>query len=172
MTFFYPLAPPPAPSSTFLPTADLGGQAASLTLRNFLGFGLVQPLIRDRKSDFLAKGGVELVQSCVAQILGTSCSSPDGSIAGELPWNPLFGSRLYLLKHRKGQVLQELGRLYVIEPLTRFEPRVVVTDTQFSFSQNERSFTIFLRYDIIDRNVPGNQVIVADVEQNVELGGG
>ena len=48
--------------------------------------------------------------------------------ARELPWRTEFGSLLHLLRHqRSAAVLEELARVYVVDALKRWEPRVVVT---------------------------------------------
>jgi uncharacterized protein len=55
---------------------------------------------------------------------------------GELPWRTEFGSLLHLLCHQKNdRVLQELARVYVVDALKRWEPRVVVTSVQIAREQ-------------------------------------
>jgi len=134
----------------------------------FLGFGLLRPFRRDRKADFAAAGGEALVRSAVGQILGTMASSD--FTQGELPWRTEFGSLLHLLRHQKNDaVLQELARVHVADALKRWEPRVQLTSVQVTRERDrgENVLSIRLRYSIIDRNVPGNNVVVAGVEQTV-----
>lgn len=134
----------------------------------FLGFGLLRPFRRDRKADFAAAGGEALVRSAVGQILGTMSSSD--FTQGELPWRTEFGSLLHLLRHQKNDaVLQELARVHVADALKRWEPRVQLTSVQVTRERDrgENVLAIRLRYNVIDRNVPGNNVIVAGVEQTV-----
>lgn len=134
----------------------------------FLGFGLLRPFRRDRKADFAAAGGEALVRSAVGQILGTMSSSD--FTQGELPWRTEFGSLLHLLRHQKNDaVLQELARVHVADALKRWEPRVQLTSVQVTGERDrgENVLAIRLRYNVIDRNVPGNNVIVAGVEQTV-----
>jgi phage baseplate assembly protein W len=136
----------------------------------FLGFGLLRPFRRDRKADFAAAGGEALVRSAVGQILGTMASSD--FTQGELPWRTEFGSLLHLLRHQKNDaVLQELARVHVADALKRWEPRVQLTSVQVSRERDrgENALAIRLRYNIISANVPGNNVIVAGVDQKVML---
>ncbi len=136
----------------------------------FLGFGLLRPLRRDQKADFAAGGGEQLIRSAVGQILGTIGSSE--ITPGELPWRTEFGSLLYRLRHQKNDsVLQELARVYVVDALKRWEPRVVVTTVQIGREQHdgENVLAIRLRYDIISASTPGDNVILAGIEQTLVL---
>jgi len=136
----------------------------------FLGFGLLRPFRRDRKADFAAAGGEALVRSAVGQILGTMASSD--FTQGELPWRTEFGSLLHLLRHQKNDaVLQKLARVHVADALRRWEPRVQLTSVQVTRERDrgENVLAIRLRYDVISASVPGNNVIVAGVEQIVRM---
>lgn len=137
-----------------------------------LGFGLIRPFRRDEKNDFANSGGEALVRACVGQVLGTQCSSD--FTQGEVPWNTEFGSLLYMLRHmRNDNALQELGRVYVVESLKRWEPRVRVKKTaitrETTEGQGENQLIIRLRYDIIAANVSGNDVLLPDVVQTVTV---
>lgn len=136
--------------------------------QEFLGFGLLRPFRRDLRSDFAAAGGDAVIKSAVGQILGTVGSSD--FTQGEVPWRTEFGSLLHLLRHQKNdRVLQELARVYVVDALKRWEPRVVVTSVQVAREQQdgENVLAIRLRYNVISTNTPGNNVVVAGVEQVV-----
>lgn len=136
----------------------------------FLGFGLLRPLRRDQKADFAAGGGEQLIRSAVGQILGTIGSSE--VTLGELPWRTEFGSLLYRLRHQKNDsVLQELARVYVVDALKRWEPRIAVTAVTVGREQHdgENVLSIRLRYDVISTNTPGNNVILSSIEQTVRL---
>jgi phage baseplate assembly protein W len=89
---------------------------------------------------------------------------------GELPWRTEFGSLLHLLRHQRNDaVLQELARVYVVDALKRWEPRVVITSVEVTRERqdSENVLAIRLRYNVIDRNVPGNNVLIEGVEQTV-----
>jgi uncharacterized protein len=91
---------------------------------------------------------------------------------GELPWRTEFGSLPHLLRHQKNdRVLQELARVYVVDALKRWEPRVVVTSMQIAREQQdgEDVRAIRLRYNVISTNVPGNNVILSGVEPTATL---
>jgi phage baseplate assembly protein W len=136
----------------------------------FLGFGLLRPFRRDRKADFAAAGGEALVRSAIGQILGTMASSE--FTQGELPWRTEFGSLLHLLRHQKNDaVLQELARVYVVDALKRWEPRVQLTSVQVTRERDrgENVLAIRLRYNIISANVPGNNVLIEGVEQALRV---
>ncbi len=135
----------------------------------FLGAGLLRPFVRDQKQDFANAAGVDLVRACVGQILGTRASDDSGEHQGELEWKPDFGSKLYLLKHRRGPLLSELARFYVVEALGRWEPRVTSIRAAAAFDRLERLLTVDLVYDIIAANVAGNNVLFSDVEQSVSV---
>ena len=137
---------------------------------SILGTGLLAPLRRDKKSDFAASGGEALVRASVQQILGTVGASD--FTQGEIPWRTEFGSLLFLLRHQKNDVaLQELAKVYVADALRRWEPRVVVTGlTAKRLEDGEgNKLVLRLRYNVIQRNVPGNQVLLEGVDQTVTL---
>jgi phage baseplate assembly protein W len=136
----------------------------------FLGFGLVRPFRRDARADFLAAGGELLIRSAVGQILGTVGASEGTS--GELPWRTDFGSLLHRLRHQKNDsVLQDLARVYVVDALKRWEPRIVVTAVTVQREQHdgENVLAIRIRYDVISTNTSGNNVILSGIEQTVHL---
>src|ERR1041384_6618108 len=115
----------------------------------FLGFGLVRPFRRDGRADFLAAGGEAVIRSAVGQILGTGGAS-EGK-PGELPWRTDFGSLLHRLRHqRNDSVLQELARVYVVDALKRWEPRIIVTavTVQREEHDGENVLAIQIRYDV------------------------
>jgi len=142
-----------------------------VTMANeFLGFGILRPLRRDKKNDWAAAGGEALVRSAVGQILGTMAASD--FTQGELPWRTEFGSLLHLLRHQKNDaVLQELARVHVADALKRWEPRVQLTSVQVTRERDrgENVLALRIRYNIISANVPGNNVILAGVEQVVTV---
>lgn len=136
----------------------------------FLGFGLTRPFQRDGRADFAAAGGEQIVRSAVGQALGTVGASE--TTPGELPWRTDFGSLLHRLRHQKNDsVLQELGRVYVVDALKRWEPRVIVTDVRIARESHdgENVLAIRLRYDVISSNTAGNNVILLGIDQTVRL---
>lgn len=139
-------------------------------MQEFLGFGLLRPFQRDQKADFAAAGGEQLIRSAVGQILGTVGSSD--FTQGELPWRANFGSLLHLLRHQKnGFILQELARVYVVDALKRWEPRVVVSSVQVAreSQHGEDVLAISLRYDVVSSNTSGDNVFLVGVEQFVAV---
>jgi phage baseplate assembly protein W len=136
-------------------------------LDDFLGFGLVIPFQRDRQRDWAAAGGEALVRSAVAQVLGTVGASD--FTQGEMPWRTEFGSLLHLLRHQKNDVaLREMAKVYVQDALRRWEPRIMVTRLDAE-RLDDSALVLRLRYNVIQRNVPGNQVLLEGIEQTIAL---
>jgi uncharacterized protein len=141
-------------------------------LDDLLGRGLSIPFRRDRQRDFAAASGEALVRSAVAQVLGTVGASD--FTQGEMPWRTEFGSLLHLLRHQKNDVaLREMAKVYVQDALRRWEPRIMVTrlDAERLDDSAGSKLVLRLRYNVIQRNVPGNQVLLEGIEQTIALGG-
>ena len=156
-------APPGAVAGFTEPSASLSGG-------EFLGFGLLRPFRRDLKSDFASASGESLLRSAVGQVLGTMAQSD--VTHGELPWRTEFGSRLHLLRHRKNDaVLQELARAYVVEALKRWEPRISVTSVSATKEvlDGANVLALRIRYNLITSNVPGNNVLLSGIEQELRI---
>jgi phage baseplate assembly protein W len=110
------------------------------------------------------------VRSAVAQVLGTVGASD--FTQGELPWRTEFGSLLHLLRHQKNDVaLREMAKVYVQDALRRWEPRIMVTrlDAERLDDSQGSKLVLRLRYNVIQRNVPGNQVLLEGIEQTIAL---
>jgi phage baseplate assembly protein W len=137
---------------------------------DFLGRGLSIPFRRDRARDWASASGEALVRSAVAQVLGTVGASD--FTQGELPWRTEFGSLLHLLRHQKNDVaLREMAKVYVQDALRRWEPRIMVTrlDAERLEDSAGSKLVLRLRYNVIQRNVPGNQVLLEGIEQTIAL---
>lgn len=133
---------------------------------SFLGYGLLAPFRRGA-NDFVAAGGSELIKSSIRTILGTRCGS--ATTQGEIPFNQDLGTLLHLLRHENmdDPTMEELARYYVVDAIRRNEPRVRLKEVRFVKAPSEFTFTIKIRYDIIEKNVAGNRVLVRDVAQEV-----
>jgi phage baseplate assembly protein W len=129
---------------------------------------VVRPFVRDGKSDVASREGVALILRNVGQVLGTQCSNEAGTLVGEVPWRPRFGSLLYALRHRNlDQTTQELAKVFVAEALARWEPRaqlraVVLSETSSVSGGNIDTLVMALSLDIRDRDS-------AVIEQDVKL---
>jgi phage baseplate assembly protein W len=134
---------------------------------DFLGRGLSIPFRRDRQRDWASASGEDLVRSAVAQVLGTVGASD--FTQGEMPWRTEFGSLLHLLRHQKNDVaLREMAKVYVQDALRRWEPRIMVTRLDAE-RLDDSKLVLRLRYNLIQRNVPGNQVLLEGIEQTIAL---
>jgi len=117
--------PPPIEASA----GAAGANAASAGERSLLGYGLLTPFRRDRKADFTAGGGYELVRSAIAQVLAVRAD--DGRMTGELPWRPEFGSLLHRLQYANlDEAYGDLVRSRVVSAIDRWEPRARVMKVQ------------------------------------------
>lgn len=130
----------------------------------FLGRGLIRPLRRNQNGDFASAEGAELVRSCVGQIVGTRCSTPGGAQQGELPWRTEFGSLIHLLRHAPNNTVRRgLAQSYVTDALKAWEPRIVLRSVDVSAPTTAagplREMRISVVFNLINSNVPGNQVV-------------
>lgn len=85
---------------------------------------LVRPMQRNRANDFTTAAPSAARRERVVQLLATKARSPNS--AGELRWDPDFGSRLHELRHRSGAGVLELAELYVRQAFARWEPTLAV----------------------------------------------
>lgn len=165
MAFSYDISPSPAAP---VAPGTLADPSITTPLDAFLGFGLTHPLVRDQKNDFATAGGEENVRAALSQILGTVAES--AKTQGELDWRTDFGSKLALVKHRKGTLAKELGRAYVLEAVRRWEPRIVITQVTPVFDSIGRALSLKVKANFIQANVPGNRVALPnDVEVEIAL---
>lgn len=122
--FPFGLEPPAAPAPGVGPTTTPG---ISRQLPGVFGFGLDTPFRRGA-SDFVAVGGLDLINANIAQILGTRAGSEYST--GELPWRSDFGSLLHRLRHQNNNaVAAELAKQYVVDAIARWEPRIRIVAT-------------------------------------------
>lgn len=127
--------------------------------------GIVIPFRRE-KGDIATAKDRELILSNVRQILGTRCwdGTVDGPL-GELPRNPFFGSLFYKLRHQNLKpVLKYQARAYAIDALSRWEPRVRVSDV--NIIDEPRKLIIRTTVTIVDTSGRGTGD-VASVETTV-----
>ncbi len=158
--------------STGLP---LRPYAPELVARNALGFGLLLPFQRDGRGDFAAGSGVRLVADSIAQILGVRCSNEAGTVQGELPWRPEFGSLVDLLRHRPVDDLttRELARVYTAAAIQRWEPRVrlsstLVTSKASQPGGNVDTLCVRISYSLLSR-APVSSVDLPPIAQVILL---
>ncbi len=157
------------------PSGVAVGEAAKVPagFPDFIGFGILTPFRRGA-ADFVAGGGLELLQSHIGQVLATRAGSD--FTQGELPWRGDFGSLLHLLRHQNNtQVLEELARIYVAEALARWVPQIRLKDVTITRelgpdqTRERNVLAIRLVYDVIGLRQAGNEVLVPGVLQTVTL---
>jgi phage baseplate assembly protein W len=160
----------PLPVTPDLQSEDPAAQAAASVI--FLGRGLLRPFVRDEKNDFANGSGADLVRAAVGQVLGTRTST--AQTIGELPWRPEFGSLLHTLRHsNNNDMLTQIAKGFVVDALRRWEPRVRVTGFAINRRRSmpggpEDVLEIIVRYNVIDRNVAGNNVVLGNQQAVVE----
>jgi phage baseplate assembly protein W len=82
---------------------------------------------------------------------------------GEIPWRTDIGSALTLLVHQKNNVvIEELARVYVVDALHQWEPRVHITSVEITRMQKdgENVLAIRLRYRLADGQGESEQLVV------------
>lgn len=157
-----------APTPTAPPTLPTGAGIAS-GAPAFLGRGLVTPF-RRVANDFANDTGIALLESCVAQVLGTTGDSPKGR--GELPWRTEFGSVLERLRHMgQNQALTAFAQAYTDDALKRWEPRVRRSRvTILPNPGDQRALSVRCEFEPITANVSGNNVVIQTGQATVALG--
>ncbi|WNG39351.1 hypothetical protein F0U61_41075 [Archangium violaceum] len=109
---------------------------------------LLIPFRRDKKRDFAAGSGPELLASKVRQALLTEGATARSS--GELPWRTNFGAALPLLRHQRNDApLQELARVYVRDVLKRWVPGAQVV----SLDMKQEGIVLTLRLRVREQDV-------------------
>jgi hypothetical protein len=157
-------------------TLSPNDRAQKVSSTTHLGAGILRPFRRDEKRDFANSGGVDNVKACVGQILGMVGANPNNPVRqGELYWAPERGSLIHLLNHQKNTiVLQELGRVYVVDALRRWEPRVRIRSVRITLESGdegvENILLVRLFYDVVAVG-QGNQVLFPNVEQTLSQAG-
>lgn len=137
------------------------------TENDFLGFGLTSPFRRGAQ-DFATASDIDLVRSSIRTILGATCASE--TTQGEIPFNQALGTLTPFLRHENmdDPAIEDLARFYVVDALRRNEPRIKIKEVRFIRNRKTYTFMIRIRFDLIDRNVPGNRVfregLLAEVE--------
>jgi phage baseplate assembly protein W len=137
---------------------------------DILGFGLLSPFIREA-ADFSNAGGIDHLESMIAQVLGTMAGS-DYTV-GELPWRSDFGSLLHFLRHRQNDdITAELSRVYVEEALAKWIPQIQLVDVRTTRKKdlNGEYSVLELRitYNLINVNQSGNEILGQSVTQTLQ----
>ncbi len=135
----------------------------------FLWRGIVVPFVRDGSGDIANATGAELVKSNVRTILNTTCASR--KTQGEVPWNQNLGCLLKFLRHQNmdDESFKEMATYYVVDALSRNEPRVRVTGVRIIKDRRNFRVTIKVTYNVVDTAAPGLPVIAANQSTEVVL---
>lgn len=106
----------------------------------WLGRGIAHPFRWDGRGDFVSVAGVEKVEQCVAQILGTP--------RGKLPWRMSFGASLTRFRHvNNSRELSIEARMEIEEALRKWEPRVRLRGVSVSKAA-ENQLVVYINYEI------------------------
>ncbi len=91
--------------------------------------GIVGPLLRDQKNDFVARSGFELMRANIAQALGSGRATEEGP--GDVAWDGTLGSKVASLTHRNGNPARdEVLRVYVVDAVRAAVPAARITRVQ------------------------------------------
>ncbi len=98
--------------------------------------GLAGPLTKKSKGYFTPSSEISLIKSSIMMILGT--------YIGERVMNPEFGSRLKEVPFSQNDsVTRTLIEQYVIESISRWEPRVDIVDFEVQADNNQIRVKIY-----------------------------
>lgn len=123
--------------------------------RNFLGFGPIAPLRRLGGADFVMGDGIALVQSTIRQIIGT--------VVGELKWKPGFGVDIASKRNKiNNDAVATQLKNDLSAAIKLWEPRIESTVTTVTTKEN--ALYARIRWQLINSNVQGNQVILGPNE--------
>jgi len=156
------------PAFLNLPSVAADAQAGEQVV--IQGRAIIRPFQRDLKNDIANSYGQRAIQSNVGQILGTIAQGPTHQ--GELPWRTDFGSWLALLRQRlNDETLVEQARVFVVQAIQRWEPRVRVRRVDVlrpkTLGEADRT-TLRCTYSIVDST---GRVIVDTLANDVILEG-
>lgn len=122
-----------------------------MTDSSFLGKGIAHTLSFSATGGVTASDGISHVNQSIQQILSTS--------VGERFMRPDFGSKLRgLLFMGNHDVYRALARQYITQTLTKWEPRLVITNIEFFDETDMHILPIKISYRLISSNVEGNLV--------------
>lgn len=103
--------------------------------------GLVLPVAKWSGGYFTTRSTKDLIRSSVRMILHTRL--------GERVMLPEFGSRLHELAFEPmDDILKQLARTFVIDAITRWEPRVTLRDVKITTDSDNSRFGIVVVYTI------------------------
>lgn len=146
-------------SAVLPPTARLLGSG-------LFGRGILFPLRRDGKGDFLTSNGPNGIRAMVALVLTTVARSGSEAL-GEVPWRTEFGSILPLLRMRNNDAaLRAQAKMEVIEALARWIPAIQINDVIFEKGGRYKMICKVL-YDIVDTT--GSRVVVPGITAAVPI---
>ena len=126
---------------------------------SILGNGLISPLRRLGKSDFVSGFGEDLIRSAIRQILMTN--------PGEIPWRPSFGAGLDRFRHRGTTLtLQSQIEILLRQSVQHHEPRAEVHKVQISVTGEQ--LTVEFAWSIV-QNGSARNVIAGPFQGSVVI---
>ncbi len=122
---------------------------------NEYGHGIVCPFQRDGKGDFANDGGLSLLKSDIAELIGII--GPTVQQPGELPWNTEVGSRVLMMKHRglHAEMVRATAEQMVSAPVRMWEKRARVGPTEVVTDLEAQSLVIRFSYVPIGKRSSG-----------------
>ena len=120
--------------------------------REIIGYGLKYPdCFNSPSGSTQINGGLERINQSIYLILSTK--------VGTRFFLPEFGSMLHELVFEPNDVLfRDLARLYVLQALHNWEPRINNIEVDVKIIEKENTVPISIRYNLINTNVVGNYI--------------
>lgn len=110
---------------------------------DFIGRGVDFPLRKDSRGGLALVGGIANIERSIGLILGTAY--------GERPMRPDFGCGIHDLVFESPSTELESGiQAFVMASLKRWEPRIEVQSVNVSFSNDNTTANIVLKYRLKD----------------------
>lgn len=115
--------------------------------------GLVLPVVKWSGGYFTTRATKDLIRSSIRMILHTRI--------GERIMLPEFGSRLHELAFEPmDDILRQLARTFVIDAITRWEPRVTLREVKITTDADNSRFGIVAIY-IINENAEQDSLVLS-----------
>lgn len=133
----------------------------------FLGSGLIGPLVEGSTGEFVHAEGLALVKASIIAILGTQCRVKNARyfVAGERFMRDEFGCNTGPLKHESlDDELVALAESNYMEALGLWERRAVVTAMSTSLDQDAQAMATRIDFRLRQANAKGNVVVIRDAQ--------
>jgi hypothetical protein len=124
--------------------------------------GLLLPFRRNQRDDFANGTGRALWQANVELLLSTDGPTPNG--IGEIPWRPMEGTMLRLLRHKNNtSILRGMAEVYIRQAFQRSFPGVLRLTRVDKFRPEPGVLRLEVAFDVVSPDAPIERNITAEV---------